>query len=121
MSNKPTGAMGAGNYGKMMNGRGNPPKYRHLPHAEAWAKIDAERAEMQKRQQDAIIEAEVKKRLAEMASNTETASEVPSKKFEGEELSKVLQVMSTLGDMEQASTNGIVLVVNDVKVVITKA
>jgi predicted peroxiredoxin len=118
MSNKPTGAMGAGDYGKLMNGagRGNPPRYTHLTHAEAWAKIDAENAEFKKAQDNAIIEKKVAERLKTMGVDKPKLNA-----FEGSEMTTVIQTLSTLGDLEQASADGIVLYIKDVKVLVTKA
>lgn len=118
---KPNGAMSATSTFKDLTGggRGTPPRYSHLPHSEAWAKIDAEQAEMQRQADEVRIENEVQKRLS--AIQESTTAEVSHNSFEGKEMSQVLQVLSTLGDVEQASNVGIVIEVNDVKVLVSKA
>jgi len=113
---KPIGAMSAGDYASLTSGRGTPPRYTHLPQSEAWAKIDAEQEAMQKQADDIRIESEVQKRMAGLSESVS-----PVKSFEGKEMSQVLQVLSALGDVEQASSDGIVLMVNDVKVLVSKA
>lgn len=135
MAKTPTGAMSAGSVSSsLLNTRGNPPRYTHLPHTEAWAKIDAEQAAFEKQQFDARIEAEVKKRLASM--NTEHTHKVEAevkvvvedvKKavevvegFGAGELNKVFVTLSGLGDIEQASNLGIVLNIDGIKVLITR-
>lgn len=121
MANKPIGAMGAGDYAQQMKGRGNPPRYRHLPLSEAWAKIDAEVADMKKKQDEALIQAEVARRLALMkAREPAEAAEMPFNKFGLGEMTKVLQILANLGDIEQSSNDGIILTINDVKVLVSK-
>ncbi len=144
----PRGAMSAGNYGSMLNGRGNPPRYTHLPHAEAWAKIDEEEAVHKKAVDDYRIEQEVQKRLlaikeaevpvvevpvveapieATVIATVETPvveapCEVPCSKFAKGEMAKVLTSIAQLGlgDISQASDSGILITINGVKVCICK-
>ena len=122
------GAMSASDYSMNLTsaGRGTPPRYTHLPQSEAWAKIDAELAEMQKQADEARIEALVQARMNELKSNVSVSESVSEntctrKSFEGKEMSQVLQILSTSGEVEQASNDGIVLIVNDVKVLVIKA
>ncbi len=140
MAKAPRGAMSAGNVSSsLLNTRGNPPRYTHLPHTEAWAKIDAEQAAFEKQQFDARIEAEVQKRLASM--NTEHTHQVEAEvevvveevkkaveakpvnvnTFGAGELNKVFVTLSGLGDIEQASNHGIVLNIDGIKVLISRA
>ena len=140
----PNGAMSAGNYATMLNGRGNPPRYTHLPHGEAWAKIDAEEAAQKQAIDDARIEHEVQRRLAVLAESVPEATaapvtapvptapsvpvpvqeaKAPCNKFGKGEMAKVLTFIAQveLGEIAQASDSGIVLTVNGVKVCICKA
>lgn len=142
MAKAPRGAMSAGSVSSsLLNTRGNPPRYTHLSHAEAWAKIDAEQAEYEKRQFESRIEAEVQKRLASIntVEHTHTIKEdvevvvekvevVEEAKpvnnvntFGAGELNKVFVTLSGLGDIEQASNNGIVLNLDGIKVLISRA
>jgi len=139
MAKAPVGAMSAGSVSSgLLNTRGNPPRYTHLPHAEAWAKIDAEQAAFEKRQFDVLVEAEVQRKLASM--NTEhthkveaevefVAEEVKPVKeakpvnvntFGAGELNKVFVTLSGLGDIEQASNQGIILNIDGIKVLISR-
>lgn len=122
---KPRGAMSAGDggYGKLLNGRGNPPRYNNLPHSEAWAKIDAEEAAHIKSIDDARIEQEVQRRvLALKESAPEQEAEAPCNKFGAGEMAKVLTAIAQveLGEIAHASDSGIVITINDVKVCICK-
>lgn len=120
---RPRGAMSAGDsgYGKLLNGRGNPPRYNNLPHSEAWAKIDAEEAAHIKSIDDARIEQEVQRRLLALKESTPTP-EAPCSKFGTGEMAKVLTSIAQveLGEISEASDSGILLTVNGVKVCICK-
>ena len=141
MAKAPRGAMSAGNYGSgLLNTRGNPPRYTHLPHAEAWAKIDEEQALFEKQQFDALVEIEVQKKLASMnTEHTHTIKEEEVKVrvvveeakkaeevitviegFGVGELNRVFVTLSGLGDIEQASNLGIVLNIDGIKVLISR-
>lgn len=138
MAKAPVGAMSAGSVSKsLLNTRGNPPRYTHLPHTEAWAKIDEEQAVFDKQQFDARIEIEVQKRLSTMntehthtikeeevkvvveeAKKTEEAKTIEG--FRAGELNKVFATLSGLGDIEQASNLGIILNIDGIKVLISR-
>ena len=124
MANRPNGAMGSGSW--MGDMRPTPPRYQNLPASEAWKKIDEEERLAKEAAFKAAVDAEVKKRMEELANSSEMpvmAEGGELVKFDSTEFENVVNaiIQKTGIVLKNATDERILVELNGVMVEIKKA
>ena len=124
MAKTPSGAMSASNAvpHTFSEARGNPPRYTHLTHSEAWAKIDEEEKALIARREEIAINAKVKERLAQLGATSSDApeKETPKPVFDSAELVGVMTELQSVVNITNANPVAISATIAGVNVEIRK-